>query len=162
MDLPHGDLSGITATPVIRRAVPSDAPRITACVHAAYAPWVPRIGREPWPMLQDYQMVIATEQVFVAECDEQLSGVLVLSETDDGLLIDNVAVLPTRKGQGIGRALLVCAEQQARANGYNSIYLYTNAAMTENIALYTTIGYVTYEHRQEHGFRRVFMRKVLG
>jgi ribosomal protein S18 acetylase RimI-like enzyme len=72
-----------------------------------------------------------------------------------------VAVLPTLKGQGIGRALLTHAEAQAKARGYRSIYLYTNEAMVENIALYARIGYVEYERRQEQGFRRVFMRKQL-
>ena len=151
-----------TASPSIRRALPNDAPGIAECVHAAYAPWVPRIGREPWPMLQDYRLVIEAEHVFVADCAGRLSGVLVLSETDDGFLIDNVAVLPTLKGRGVGRALLTYAEEQARANGYGSIYLYTNEAMAENIALYSRLGYVEYERRQEQGFRRVFMRKQLA
>jgi len=113
-------------------------------------------------MLQDYRVVIETQDAFVAECDGRLSGVLVVSETDDGFLIDNVAVLPTLQGHGIGRALLVHAEEQARAKGYDSIYLYTNEAMAENIALYARVGYVEYERRQEQGFRRVFMRKPLA
>lgn len=146
----------------IRRALPADATGVAECVHAAYAPWVPRIGRQPWPMLQDYRVVIETQDAFVAECDGRLSGVLVVSETDDGFLIDNVAVLPTLQGHGIGRALLVHAEEQARAKGYDSIYLYTNEAMAENIALYARVGYVEYERRQEQGFRRVFMRKPLA
>src|SRR5215475_16078934 len=132
----------------VRAAVPSDAPRVTECVRAAYTPWVSRIGREPWPMLQDYAAVIATEHVFVAETGAQLAGVLVLSETADGFLIDNVAVFPVQKGQGVGRALLVYAEQEAKRRGYGSIYLFTNEKMLENIALYTKIGYVEYEHRQ--------------
>jgi len=112
-------------------------------------------------MLQDYAAVIATEHVFVAETGAQLAGVLVLSETADGFLIDNVAVFPVQKGQGVGRALLVYAEQEAKRRGYGSIYLFTNEKMLENIALYTKIGYVEYERRQETGFCRVFMRKVL-
>jgi len=87
--------------------------------------------------------------------------VLVLAETDEGFLIDNVAVHPRKKGQGIGKALLVHAEQEAVARGYGSVYLYTNDRMTENIAMYTKAGYVEYERRQELGFRRVFLRKSL-
>jgi len=113
-------------------------------------------------MLQDYAEVIATDEAFVAECDGALCGVLVFMETADGFLIDNVAVLPALKGRGIGRALLVHAEDQARRRGYDSVYLYTNEAMVENIALYARVGYVEYERRQEEGFRRVFMRKRLA
>ena len=132
-----------------------------ACVQAAYAPWVERIGRKPWPMLQDYALVIREQHVVIAEADGELAGVLVLAETDEGFLIDNVAVHPSRKGQGIGRALLLHAEQEAAARGHKSVYLYTNERMTENIAMYAKAGYVEYERRQEAGFRRVFLRKSL-
>ena len=39
--------------------------------------------------------------------------------------------------------------------------LYTNAGMTENIALYAKIGYVEYARSAQHGHPRVFMRKML-
>ena len=112
-------------------------------------------------MLQDYSTVIQSEHVVVAETDGEVAGVLVLAETSDGCLIDNVAVFPSRKGQGIGRALLIHAEQEARTRGYKSIYLYTNEKMSENIAMYVKVGYAEYERRQEEGFRRVFLRKAL-
>jgi len=145
----------------LRRALPGDAPVVAECVEAAYSHWVPRIGRKPWPMLQDYGLVIKTEFVMLAEVQGDVAGILVLSETPDGFLVDNVAVFPERRGQGIGRALLVHAEKEARARGHASLYLYTNEKMTENIALYSRAGYVEYERRQEQGFCRVFLRKVL-
>jgi len=112
-------------------------------------------------MLQDYALVIREQHVVIAEADGELAGVLVLAETDEGFLIDNVAVHPSKKGQGIGKALLVHAEQEAVARGYTSVYLYTNDRMTENIAMYTKAGYLEYERRQEVGFRRVLLRKSL-
>ena len=112
-------------------------------------------------MLQDYSAVIQAEHVIVAEERREIVGVLVLAETPDGFLIDNVAVFPSRKGQGIGKALLVHAEHEARERGYASLYLYTNEKMAENIALYKKVGYVEYQRRQEEGFRRVFLRKAL-
>jgi len=51
----------------LRRALPADAPVVAECVEAAYAHWVPRIGRKPWPMLQDYRLVIESEHVVLAE-----------------------------------------------------------------------------------------------
>jgi len=145
----------------LRPAVPSDASSVAACVNAAYAHWVARIGRKPWPMLQDYAHTIQNEQVVVAEADGELVGVLVLRQTANVLFVDNVAVLPERQSQGVGRTLLVHAEEQARAHGHTSLYLYTNEKMTENIALYVRNGYVEYERREEEGFRRVFLRKQL-
>lgn len=112
-------------------------------------------------MLQDYSAVIRTEHVVIAETNGEVAGVLVLCETPDGFLVDNVAVFPSRKGHGVGRALLLHAEQEARARGHASLYLYTNEKMYENIAMYIKVGYVEYERRQEEGFRRVFLRKAL-
>jgi ribosomal protein S18 acetylase RimI-like enzyme len=145
----------------LRRALPADAPVVAECVNAAYSHWVPRIGRKPWPMLQDYTLVVETDHVVVAETQGEVAGILVLRETPDGFLIDNVAVFPQRKGQGIGRALLVHAEQEAKARGHTSLYLYTNEKMVENIAMYSRAGYVEYERRRENGLCRVFLRKVL-
>ena len=150
-----------TSSVNLRRAFLSDAGAVSECVNAAYAHWVPRIGRKPWPMLQNYSAVIQTEHVVVAELDGEVAGVLVLSETSEGFLIDNVAVLPSRKGQGVGRELLIHAEQEAMARGHTSLHLYTNEKMSENIAMYEKVGYVEYERRQEEGFRRVFLRKAL-
>ena len=112
-------------------------------------------------MLQDYAAVIETEQVVVAETNGAIAGVLVLSTTADGFLIENVAVLPELKGRGIGRALLMHAEDEARARGHASLYLYTNEKMAENIAMYVRNGYVEYAREEGHGFRRVFLRKQL-
>jgi N-acetylglutamate synthase-like GNAT family acetyltransferase len=145
----------------LRRANLADAPAITECVNAAYARWIPRIGQKPGPMLQDYSGVVRTSFVMVAEVNDNIVGVLVMIETDEGFLIDNVAVIPARQGDGIGRALLTHAEQKAKERGYSSLYLYTNELMSESIAMYARNGYVEYERRQEQGFRRVFLRKII-
>jgi GNAT superfamily N-acetyltransferase len=52
--------------------------------------------------------------VTVAEDGEELAGVLVLDTTDEGFVVFNVAVHPTRTGTGVGRALLEFAESEAR------------------------------------------------
>jgi GNAT superfamily N-acetyltransferase len=85
--------------------------------------------------------------------------VLVLVLTPEGLLLDNVAVLPSHRG--IGRVLLQYAESEARRQGFASLYLYTHDKMTENQALYSKIGYVEYDRRVEYGLSRIYMRKCL-
>jgi GNAT superfamily N-acetyltransferase len=112
-------------------------------------------------MLQDYATVVEEALVTVAEVAGTIVGVLVLSDTAEGLLIDNVAVRPASRGAGVGRALLRHAESEARRLGCHTLYLYTNELMRENIALYVRYGYQEYERREEQGFRRVFMRKTV-
>jgi GNAT superfamily N-acetyltransferase len=145
----------------IRPANIADAQAIAACVAAAYRHYIARIGRQPRPMLEDYTEVIERRQVSVADVKGELFGVLVLAMTDEGFLLDNVAVHPLSQGKGIGKALLQFAESEARRLGHRSIYLYTNEKMTENQSLYAKIGYVEYDRRSENGYGRVYMRKRL-
>lgn len=142
-------------------ATAEDVAAVTACVCAAYHRYIPRIGKQPGPMLEDYAKVIHEHPVYVAERDRRIVGVLVLAHTDEGLLIDNVAVDPVSQGTGMGRLLLGFAEAEARRRELDSIYLSTNEKMTENQALYSRIGYVAFDHRVVNGYPRVFMRKEL-
>lgn len=151
----------MTAACAIRRAAASDAAEVAACVAAAFAPYVERIGKPPAPMLQDYAAVIAERQVWVASDGQQIIGALVLDTTGEGFLLDTVAVLPSRRGTGIGRKLLEFAQCEAQRQGHTSIYLYCNEKMTENQALYSRIGYTEYGRRTEDGYARVYFGKLL-
>jgi GNAT superfamily N-acetyltransferase len=150
-----------SSTVRIRPANPEDAAGVTACICAAYQRYIERIGKQPGPMLEDYSTVIRELEVHIVERDGCILGALVLQDTNEGLLIDNVAVDPTSQGTGVGRLLLEFAEAEARRRGLFSIYLSTNEKMTENQELYSRIGYVAFDHRVINGYRRVFMRKQL-
>jgi GNAT superfamily N-acetyltransferase len=145
----------------IRLATPADRPAIEAIVEAAYAIYVPRIGRRPMPMDDDYAARIAAGEAHVLEQDGAVLGVLVLEHEDDALLIDNVVVRQDMQGRGLGARLLDFAEAAARAAGHDRIRLFTNVAMTANIARYLRRGYVETRRGGEAGFRRVFMEKRL-
>ncbi len=112
-------------------------------------------------MNDDYAKRIAARQMQVLVVDGAVMGCLVLIHNSDVMLLDNIAVAPAAQGMGYGRLLLNFAEQQTLAAGYGEIRLYTNAAMTQNIALYSRLGYVETHRAVEHGLHRVFMRKRL-
>ena len=145
-----------------RSANEFDVSKVAALVNAAYGHYVERIGMLPRPMTDDYAGVIRNRRVTVAELHGTITGVLVLTVDDEGFLIDNVAVDPGHRGTGLGRALLKFAEAEARRAGFDSIHLYTHEKMTENLALYSRIGYVEYDRRSQGDFSLVFMRKHLG
>ena len=147
--------------PIIRPATPADAAAVAECVKAAFSLYIERIGKPPAPMLLDFPAVISAGQAWVGELDGHVVGALVQYETDEGFYIDTVAVLPASQGRGIGRALLECAESEARRRGYQSLYLCTNVKMTENQVLYPQIGYVEYERKFDQGYERIFYRKQL-
>jgi ribosomal protein S18 acetylase RimI-like enzyme len=148
----------------IELARPSDQDAVAACVYAAYRHYTTRLGREPAPMLADYATLIARGRVYLVRerAHGVVCGVLVIEPQDDALFIENVAVHPGHQRQGLGRRLLLFAEQQAANQGLNQLRLYTNELMTENIAYYRRLGYEEVDRRTDHGFRRVFMRKVLA
>ncbi|HLH87053.1 MAG TPA: GNAT family N-acetyltransferase [Xanthobacteraceae bacterium] len=142
----------------VRAAAPNDAARLREIAQAAYAKYVPRIGREPMPMSADYGAEIAAGRVTVIEIGGAVAGYIVAWAEPDAYYIHNVAVDPVRQGLGLGRTLIDAAVQAARRHGLGAIRLYTNAAMHENLALYARIGFAETRRAREDGFERVFMR----
>jgi ribosomal protein S18 acetylase RimI-like enzyme len=145
----------------IRRADTEDVVAVKAVVEAAYALYVPRIGREPAPMTADYESLVAGGEVWVGEIDGRVLGVVVIRASADVLELENVAVDPAVQGLGHGRALVSFAESHAHERGLAAVELYTNEAMTENVELYPRLGYVETGRRMEDGYRRVYFRKTL-
>jgi ribosomal protein S18 acetylase RimI-like enzyme len=146
----------------LRPATDADVPRLTELARAAYGHYVDRLGGPPRPMTDDYTDVVRGHQVTVAERSGRILGLIVLGVGDEGFVIDNVAVDPRDQGSGVGRALLEHAEAAARRAGFDSIYLYTHEKMTENLALYSRIGYVEYDRRLHGEACLVYLRKELG
>jgi GNAT superfamily N-acetyltransferase len=148
---------------MIRCARPADRAAIERIVRAAYGIYVERIGKPPGPMLDDYTALISDGRVSVLEeADRTMAAIIVLLPEPDHLLLDNIAVRPDRQGQGLGRRLIAFAEEQARRLGHSEVRLYTHEKMTENIALYTRLGFVETGRGQEAGYDRVFMTKRLA
>jgi ribosomal protein S18 acetylase RimI-like enzyme len=145
----------------IRPARIEDREGIEVCVNAAYAKYVPRIGKQPAPMLADYQALIARGVVHVIGGPAAVRGVVVCFPAGDHFFLENVAVDPAYQGTGLGHALVDFVEEQARAGGFPEIRLYTHERMTENIPYYQKLGYVEVERRVEDGYHRVFFRKLL-
>jgi GNAT superfamily N-acetyltransferase len=146
----------------IRKAAAADATGVLALIRAAYAKYVPRIGREPAPMTDDYAAEIAAGRCWVMEGGKGLAGALVMRPKDGDWFVDTVGVAPGMQGKGIGKALMAFAEAEARRKGFRAVRLYTNARMTENMPFYQSLGYEITERRMEDGFDRVFFLKRLA
>lgn len=145
----------------IRPAGASDLPAIVRIVSAAYEKYVVRIGKPPGPMLDDYPSHIRAHTAWVIEIAGRVGGIIVLLPKDDHLLLDNVAVDPALQGRGIGRALMAFAEKEAQRRGYRELRLYTHEKMTENLAMYSALGWHETGRGEEAGYRRVFFRKTI-
>lgn len=146
----------------VRPAVEEDTNAVKASVVAAFEHYIERIGKPPAPMLLNFAAEIRAGRVWVAVEAAEIVGTIIQYETEHGFYIDTVAAVPTMQGKGVGRALLVFAEHEARRRGFRSVYLCTNSKMTENQVFYPRIGYVEYERKQESGYDRVFYAKTLA
>jgi ribosomal protein S18 acetylase RimI-like enzyme len=146
---------------MIRPARSEERDIVRDIVLAAYQHYIPRIGKPPGPMLDDYAQRIADGQAWVLEDAGRIVGILVLEQTQAGFLLDNIAVLPECQGKGFGRVLIEFAEAEGRRRGFRNIQLYTHALMTENIALYRRVGFVETHRVSEKGYDRVYMTKQL-
>jgi GNAT superfamily N-acetyltransferase len=146
----------------LRHGGPADAAAIRQLTRAAYAKWVPLIGREPKPMAADYDEATRQHRFDLLYADGNLVALIETIQQPDHLLIENVAVLPAFQGHGLGRKLLAHAEDLAATLGYGEIRLYTNQRFAENVELYRRVGYRI--DREEVGERgvTVYMSKAVG
>jgi GNAT superfamily N-acetyltransferase len=149
-----------TMTNQLRRATPDDAAAVRALVRAAYAKWVPIIGREPQPMMADYDKAVCNHIVDLLFVDNALTALIELVVEPDCVLIENVAVRPDQAGRGHGRALMAHAVEVARSKGRKRLRLYTNRLMAENIALYRRLGYAIDQEETTPDGRRVVHMSV--
>jgi GNAT superfamily N-acetyltransferase len=145
-----------------RPARPDEATALRDLVRAAYAKYVPRLNREPAPMLDDYAARIAAHQAWVLEEAGALVGALILEDEPDALMLYNIAVSPDAQGRGVGRRLIAFTEAEARRRGHALLRLYTNELMTENVAMYPRLGFTETHRGSEAGHRRVYFEKRLS
>jgi ribosomal protein S18 acetylase RimI-like enzyme len=108
---------------------------------------------------------------WVAELDGQAVGMVSLELVDpdpevaDGkgvAAVTSLSVLASAGRRGIGRALTVFAEEQARARGVRVLTLNTRPSNAAAIALYEGLGYRRWKEEERAWGRAVFLRKSLS
>jgi len=150
------------ASTSIRTATKEDSKWLLICTECAYADYVPMLGRKPVPMTIDYQAAIDDYDIWIAERDGKRLGLLMLQHKKDHSVIYSIAVLPDYAGQGIGRQLLVHAEQTALEKGFKQLTLYTNERMERNLAIYRRLGYIDSHLTSYRGSTVVHLKKSLS
>lgn len=125
------------------------------------------MGREPAPMLADYQNHLAHDDVLVAEdaasagVPGAVTGFAVIVRRAHEYWLENIAVDPAHQGRGLGAALLAAVEARLapKATYYR---LYTNAVMEKNILWYPRLGFTETHRGEEDGYNRVYFKKDLS
>lgn len=147
----------------MRRADPQDANAVRRIVRAAYAQWIPVIGREPMPMKTDYERAVREHEIELLYEGGALVALIEVIVNADHLFIENIAVAPDHQGRGIGRRLLSHAEQRATDLNLRELRLLTNQAFEANVRLYKSIGFqIARAEPLEDGGTVVHMSKTIG
>jgi GNAT superfamily N-acetyltransferase len=146
----------------LRCAHPQDVGMIRDIVCAAYAKWIPLIGREPLPMKADYERAVREHQIDILSVGGRMLALIETMLRSDHLWIENVAVSPDSQGKGLGRQLLAHAERRAAEAGLTELRLQTNAAFEANVALYERVGYRVDRREPFMGGTTIHMSKTLG
>ena len=113
-------------------------------------------------MVADYERDVAAQRVVVVEKAGRVSGYMVAWREADAYFIENIGVEPSCQDAGLGRQLMDYATAEAARMLLPAICLYTNAAMFENLSMYTHLGFVETHRVEESGFKRVYMRLSLA
>ena len=160
---------------LIRDGRSGDRADLVRIAGEAYAQYIPRMGKPPAPMLADFAKHLRDDTVLVAIASEathgttggetgnsegQVIGFAIVLEKTDGYWLENIAVADGWRGRRVGKQLLTAVEKHVRGKA-DSYHLYTNVAMTENIAWYAGLGFTETERRTEAGYKRVFFCKTL-
>jgi len=145
----------------IRRALPDDVAHIRSIARDAYTKYVARLGREPAPMVADFAAAIAAGRVAVVEANGSIVAYMIAWAEPEAYLVENIAVAPAWQGRGLGRRLIDHAVHEARQLRLPAVRLYTNVAMTENLAIYAHLGFIETHRSWEGSAHRVHLRLPL-
>jgi ribosomal protein S18 acetylase RimI-like enzyme len=92
-------------------------------------------------MKANYERAVRDHEIDLLYADGNLVALIEVIVNSDHLFIENVAVVPHRQGEGLGRYLLRHAEEKTRKAKLRELRLLTNQAFQANIRLYESAGY---------------------
>ena len=127
---------------IVRKATNEDIPAIAALERVCFP-------AEPWPE-RFFANVQRTDGLLAAVEDGALAGYAALSSVLDEGSLDNIAVAPDRRRQGIADALLTAVEDRARAMELRFITLEVRASNRPAAALYAKHGFVPVGRRTNY------------
>lgn len=140
----------------IRAATIDDATELKRCMTDAYSAYESRMGNSTLPPMEtDYAEEIASFPTWVATLDGKIVGGLTMIFAEDHASIANIAVRPGAQGHGLGRRLMEFADAKAREKGLCETRLATHVLLSENVSLYSHLGWSEYDRDET----RVFMKK---
>ena len=135
----------------LRRVEAQEADAFATLQYAAYVGNREIIGREPTPLVWDYDEIVRTLECWVIEGTAGFEAGLVLQSRPGDLYAESIAVTPRMQGRGLGGTLLRFAERRAASHASGLLRLLTNEALMRNVDWYLGRGLMieTVERRKD-------------
>ena len=131
--------------PRLRRASAGDAPDVAEILSESFRGYQPLYTPDAFaattPTSEVIALRVAEGPTWIAFDGDARVGTISAVIRDDGAYVRSMAVLPSARGKGIGRALLGAAEAFAKENGAPRLYLSTTPFLTDAIRLYEASGF---------------------
>ena len=142
----------------LREATLSDAEVVYQVTKAAYEEYRgfldPSSGVDK-ETLEAVESALHQGSAVLALMDGIAVGAVRYEPRDGGsLYVGRLAVLPSHRRRGIGRALMAAAEERARRMGLARIILGVRVQLPENRAFYESLGYRADGHGSHPGYER--------
>jgi ribosomal protein S18 acetylase RimI-like enzyme len=129
----------------IRFAIVDEAASIAWVLHQAFADYQSLYTAEAFaittPTPSEIEQRWNEGPVWSVVKDSRLVGTVAAVAKDDALYIRSMAVVPSARGQGIGKMLLSEVESFARAGGFQRMLLSTTPFLDDAIRLYERFGF---------------------
>jgi GNAT superfamily N-acetyltransferase len=129
----------------ISRATADQAASIAWVLHEAFVEYQPLYTAEAFaittPSPAEIEQRWNEGPVWSVVKDGSLVGTVAAVAKGDAFCIRSMAVLPSARGQGIGKMLLADVESFARAGGFQRMLLSTTPFLDDAIRLYQRFGF---------------------
>lgn len=150
----------------IRTAIATDSTVVHSLIQAAFAEYEGNLPVPPGALnetLAEVEQAISQGCVVVAFEDTQVVGTARYQLHPDYIYVGRVAVLPSHKRLGIGKALMQYVEELAHSLGRTRLHLGTRQSIPANLAFYERLGYhiVSTEPHSEGPDINVWLEKRL-
>ncbi len=99
-------------------------------------------------------------ELFVAELNNEIVGVLVLYSHEQQVEIKNIAVAENHQNKGIGKLLLNYATERAKNTGYAELIIGTANSSIHQLYLYQKVGFELKEIRK-HFFTDHYQQPIV-
>lgn len=125
----------MTSTFLVRQATASDAEAVADVLRRSLG------DSRATPSAEEVARRLDAGPVWVVIEGEEIVGTLSGEPQNDALHLRSMAILPTARGQGIGRGLLAIAEYYARQAGLRRLTLSTMPLADRALSIYEGFGF---------------------